>query len=223
MADNLDLAFTANNSQRLACALVLDCSGSMQQDNHINQLNEGVKILEQELKRDPMARMRVQILVVRCGGGVRIESNWTDAVEFTAPVLEASGDTPLGAASIEALRAIEAQVARYKANGIPYNRPWLFLMTDGAPTDPQWQDCARQIREAAIANKIVVYPLGVAAADKSPLSLFQKPGDHVGELQGVQFGELFRWLSRSVGAVASTAPGAPIQQEIPPGKWDRIA
>ena len=51
MADDLDLAFTANNSQRLACALVLDCSGSMQQDNHINQLNEGVKILEQELKR----------------------------------------------------------------------------------------------------------------------------------------------------------------------------
>ena len=214
--EELVLELRENNSQRLACVLVLDCSSSMADQNRIAFLNNGIKVLEEELKKDPMAKRRVQIALVRCGGGVHVESMWTDAVNFSAPVLEASGDTPLGRASLEGLRLIEEQIGRYKQNGIPYNRPWLFIMTDGGPNDPHWQESARLVREAAAAKKVIVYPIGVKGADLAALSQFQKPGDEVWEIEGVNFGELFKWLSRSASTASVTAPGAPLQQEMPP-------
>ena len=139
-----DIALQDNPSQRLPCVLVLDGSGSME-GNPISELNQGLKTLEEELKKDDTASQRVQLLVIRLGDDDKatILTDWTDAIDFKAPTVEAYGRTPLGKAMELALEKIEEQKVNYKANQIPYNRPWIFLITDGTPTDEGiWQNTA---------------------------------------------------------------------------------
>jgi uncharacterized protein YegL len=154
--------------------ILVDGSGSMA-GPPINELNAGLKVLEAELKNDDIARQRVQICVVQFSGRDQVDvlCDWTDAMAFTAPHVNANGQTPMGKAVATAMQKIEEQKQRYKSHGIPYNRPWLFLLTDGEPTDSGWESIANQCRTAEQAEKFVVWPIGVGnQADLNKLGRF---------------------------------------------------
>lgn len=95
----------------------------------IGQLNQGLKILEEELKSDVIASKRVPLLLVQFGGMDAVDAigDWVDAMEFSAPTLVAMGTTPTGQAVDFALAKIEEQKTGFKQAGIAYTRPWLFL------------------------------------------------------------------------------------------------
>jgi uncharacterized protein YegL len=215
-----DVELVENNSQRTPCVLVLDGSGSMQ-GQPINELNEGLRLLEQELKGDTTASIRVQLLVIRAGDNDEVEvlSDWTDAIGFEAPHIEADGRTPIGAAMALALDKIEEQKANYDANGIPSTRPWIMLISDGAPTDPDWIEVAHRCRNAEAAKKVAVFPIGTAEADLDVLGEFATK--RALRLKGLQFKELFLWLSRSVSSASKAAPDETTQLPAPDG-WAEI-
>lgn len=120
--------FADNANERTPCVLVLDCSGSMRGEP-IKQLNAGLKALEKELKEDIDASSRVQLLIIKAFGKDEavISSDWIDAMNFTAPTMEAGGLTPLGKAMELALQKIEEQKCLYDSCGITSKRPWIFL------------------------------------------------------------------------------------------------
>ena len=218
-----DVSFIDNSEQRTPLILVLDCSGSMQ-GQPIAQLNQGLKLLEEELKQDVIAAKRVRLLVIKYGGYDECElyGDWCDAMDFIAPELEASGLTPTGQAVSLALGEIEAEKQRLKAAGVPYTRPWLFLMSDGEPTD-NWQAAAQACRDAQAANKVAVFPISVGHDATESMGQFSRSGiNGVKQLKGLQFRELFLWLSASMQVVSQSTPGGKAQ--LPPtDSWSEIS
>jgi uncharacterized protein YegL len=184
-----------NTQQRLACVLVLDGSHSMLGEA-INNLNEGLKIFEHEIKADDVASQRVQVLVLRAGddGKVEVISDWTDALEFQAPTIRANGNTPLGLAMRTALDMVEQRKRDYDAHGIAYNRPWIFLISDGEPTDRGWESAAEECIKAQELNRCVIFTLGTATANAAKLKRFSH---RYWKLDHAEFKEMFMWLSRS--------------------------
>ncbi len=128
--------FASNPEPRCPCILLLDVSGSMS-GRPINELNTGLVTFRDELLADSLALKRVELGIVTFGP-VHVEQPFTSAANFFPPILFAQGDTPMGAAITKALDMVEERKREYRANGISYYRPWIFLITDGAPTD-EWR------------------------------------------------------------------------------------
>jgi uncharacterized protein YegL len=208
-----DVQLIDNSEQRTPLVLVLDCSGSMS-GTPIDQLNKGLALLEKELKGDSIACKRVRLLVVQFGGNddAQVVGDWTDAMEFSAPMLQANGTTPTGAAVDLALSKIEEEKQRFKQAGVAYTRPWLFLMSDGEPTD-DWQSAAERCRIAEKANKVAVFPIAVGEeANGETLAQWSGKGAlGVKRLSGLKFRELFLWLSTSMKVVSQSRPGGQVQ------------
>jgi uncharacterized protein YegL len=214
-----DLVLQDNSSQRLPCVVLVDGSGSMA-GTPIDNLNEGLKVLETELKSDDVASLRVQLLVVRIGGHSDVETvvDWTDAIDFAAPTIVANGTTPLGLGVKHSLEKIEEQKQKYKQNQIPYNRPWLFIITDGSPSDNGWERCAAKAVEAETKGKVVIFPIGTEDADFDTLNQFSSRGAMM--LQNLNFKELFVWLSQSVSAGSQTEVDSTAQ--LPAANWGMV-
>ena len=214
-----DIQLQDNTEQRLACVLVLDGSSSMYGEK-IDKLNEGLKSLEQALKDDDAASSRVQILVIRIGGNAEADiiTDWTDAMNWQAPTIEANGMTPLGSGAKLGLQSIEEQKKNYQANGISYNRPWMILISDGEPND-SWEKIADDCREAENKNKVTIFPIGVEGADMQILSKFSNKSAI--KLEGLQFNELFIWLSKSLSTGSQASAGEKIQ--LPAVGWGEVS
>ena len=211
-----DVQFSDNTNQRTPCVLVLDGSSSMA-GHSIEQLNEGLKTFETQLKSNPQTATRVQVLIIRIGGHeeAQVLNEWCDAIDFSAPVIEANGTTPLGAGMQLALDKVETQKRNYDTNGISSTRPWIMIISDGEPNDQGWEDVAQRCREAESRKKVAIFPIGTESADFDALSLFSNKSAK--KLNGLNFNELFVWLSRSMTVVSSSSPGEKIQ--LPAAGW----
>lgn len=199
--------FADNANERTPCVLVLDCSGSMRGEP-IKQLNAGLSALEKELKDDIDASSRVQLLIIKAFGKDEavVASDWIDAMNFTAPVMEAGGLTPLGKAMEKALEKIEEQKCLYDSCGVTSKRPWIFLISDGEPTDYGWEQAAEKCRYAQQNKKVVIHAVGTQGANLDKLAKFSLMSPK--RLTGLKFTEFFLWLSRSVSCISKAAPGA---------------
>jgi uncharacterized protein YegL len=209
MADAIpDVSLIDNSEERLPLVLVLDRSGSMD-GKAIQELNNGLKVLEQDIKADAIAAKRARIKVISFGGDDAVDiGDWVDAMDFVAPTLTANGRTPTGAAVATALDAIEAQKAELRSAGVSYKRPILMLMSDGLPTD-DWESVADVCRAAEQDKKVTVFSIAIGEADKSVLDRFSTRGS--ARMDGLKFKELFLWLSASVRATSKAVKGEAVQ------------
>ncbi|HTU66150.1 MAG TPA: VWA domain-containing protein [Steroidobacteraceae bacterium] len=205
-----------NAEQRLACVLLIDCSGSMSQDNQMEQVNIGLREFEQALKEDALASVRVVVSVIAFGtpNGVDVVQEWTDAIDFTAPQFTATGGTPMGAAVDLALDTLEAMTRHFRDNGIAQYKPWLFIFTDGQPTD-DFHAAARRCADAVEKRKVIVWPITTQPQGAKELKEFVGPSGNVFAIKTANVRELFRWLSDSVKAGSAANPGERAQIEAP--------
>ena len=211
-----DAGLADNPEPRCACLLLLDNSGSMR-GNPISQLNEGLKVFRDELASDALAAKRVEVGIVTFGP-VKIETDFISAQQFMPPNLIDNGDTPMGEAIETGLNMLRSRKDAYKTNGISYYRPWVFMITDGGPTN-SWRRAAQLVKEGEQSKAFSFYAVGVEGANFDVLR--QIAVKEPLKLKGLQFRELFAWLSSSLGSVSKSTVNdqVPLENPASPTGW----
>jgi uncharacterized protein YegL len=211
--------------------LLLDVSGSMGQvvegKQKIEELNAGVKTLKDELTKDSLAAKRVEVGVVTFGDAdeVKVFSEFTAIENFSPAPLVANGSTPMGNAILKGIDLIAERKSLYNERGINYYRPWIWLVTDGMPTDMSpnnqtWNKVIDAVHRGEKEKKFVFFAVGVEGADLETLRLISPPNRVPVTIKGVQFKEMFTWLSRSMKQVSASKAGAQVKLE--PAGWAEV-
>jgi uncharacterized protein YegL len=224
MSDTLRLdevvEFAENPEPRCPCVLLLDTSGSMQ-GTAMNALNEGLVSFKEELVKNSLAARRVEVAIVTFDSKVNVVQDFVTADQFSPPVLSAQGLTTMGAGIHKALDLIADRKSQYRANGIAYYRPWVFMISDGEPQG-EFEDVVEQATlrlKADEANKrVAFFTVGVENANMTRLSQITVRTPL--KLNGLDFVEMFVWLSTSMSAVSHSKVDE--QVALPPIGWGSV-
>jgi uncharacterized protein YegL len=209
-------SFADNPEPRCPCVLLLDTSGSMA-GRPIQELNEGIQTFKQELLSDPLATKRVEVAIVTFGP-VSVENNFQTVMSFMPRTLHTSGDTPLGAAVTMGVDMVTKRKQEYREHGVACYKPWIILITDGAPTDG-WKHAAQKIRDGEERKSFAFFAIGVEGANFDVLKELSVRAPL--KLRGLAFREFFMWLSASMKMVSQKNPGSNINLP-PPSGWSEL-
>lgn len=212
--------FAENPEPRCPCVLLLDTSGSMQGEP-INALNEGLRAFKNDLIKDQLASQRVEVAVVTFNNFVDVIQDFVTADKFEPPILTAQGQTFMGTAINKALDMIQERKLQYRASGIAYYRPWVFMITDGEPQgEPEdiIERASWRIKDDEANKRVAFFAVGVENANMERLKsiVVRAPV----KLIGLNFTDMFIWLSKSTQAVSHSNVGD--QVALPPPGWGTV-
>jgi uncharacterized protein YegL len=212
--------FAENPEPRCPCVLLLDTSGSMQGDA-ITALNQGLTTFKTHLTKDPLASRRVEVALVTFDNEIKVIQDFVTADRFEPPTLSAQGQTYMGAAIHKALDLIQARKTQYRANGVAYYRPWVFMITDGEPQgEPSHlvEQASQRLKNDEAGKRVAFFAVGVENANIQRLGqiVVRTPV----KLIGLNFTEMFIWLSKSMEAVAQSRTDE--QVALPPPGWGTV-
>lgn len=206
--------FPDNNANMVACAVLVDCSGSMATEvapgfTRMQALMDGLDVLAHEMKSDPTVRNSVEISLIDFGGKEAhrpsLIQDWVYARDFKPPQLSARGSTPLAETMLLALHHTEAKKKAYRNEGRIYCRPWIILISDGQPTDSdtKWAEAVRETKNAIALKKALILSVGV---DGCPLDKLSQLSTYPAQpLSSHRFSEFFQWLSGSMGSTSQSS------------------
>jgi uncharacterized protein YegL len=215
---NAPVEFIANPEPRCPLVFLLDTSGSMA-GAPITELNYSLQVFKDELLKDTIASRRVEVAVITFDSSVVIVQDFVSIELFQPPILTAQGGTDMGSGIETALDLIDERKKIYRQNGVVYFRPWIFMLTDGQPTCSYKQAAAR-IKEAETMRKLAFFAVGVDGANMAILKEIAIRSPF--RLHGLQFKEMFMWLSASMTAVSKTSMNEKTVLPPPPEGWDQI-
>lgn len=208
--------------QEMKCPVCFlpDTSSSMM-GSPISELNKGLASLKSSLMSDDKAKKVVDLSIVSFGGTVKTSSFCT-AEDFNPTPYAASGGTPMGEALLTAIDLIERRKGQYRKQGINKYRPWLVLITDGAPTDmhpgdSKWTQVVEAIRNGEQDKKFIAWAFGVRGANLQALNELLSYNERVYALEGYDFAGLFQWVSDSMSIVTRSKEGQAIEINEAPG------
>ena len=195
-----EIQFAENPEPRCPCVLVVDVSSSMY-GKPIEALNAGLARFAEELSNDTLASLRVEVAIITFGSTAEVAQDFVTADQFKPPTLVANGVTAMGAGINLALERIEERKQMYRENGIDYYRPWLFLMTDGAPTDSV-DAASDNLKQADGEKRVAAFSVGVEGANMAILTQISPRRPLM--LKGLEFSSMFVWLSQSMSRVSAS-------------------
>jgi len=202
--------------ERTPTVLVLDTSGSMKEAPsgsdvpRIDHLTEGLEQFKEEVMEKTHAQRRVDLSVVTFGGTVEVVQEFTQVKNWTPPRLKPGGRTPMADAIEIAIDRVEDVKSTYSSEGISYNRPILWLLTDGkgdmTEGGQRWEIVKRQLEVGTNKDKFIFFALGMGDADVERLGrLAEGTGKPALKMKPGQFSEFFNFVSNSLESHSETS------------------
>ena len=102
----------------------------------------------------------------------------------------------------------EGRKVWYKDTGQNYYRPYVILITDGAPdSDQDVTGLAQEIRQKVSGKHFNFWAFGVEGAEMSMLESISDPSAPPLMIANCDFAGFFQWLSNSMEKIVKSRPG----------------
>ena len=216
-----------NYDQKCPVVIVIDRSGSMSGDP-IDECNKGLKLFETEVPKDATCKARLDIAVVSFGSDTKIERDFGLIEQAPMPQLVINGSTKMVDALNVAIEILDKRKMWYRETGQNYYRPYLILITDGAPdVDQDISGISARLKMMASGKHFNFWPIAVEGANMEvmqQLSTYVKDGEKGNGslppmmLDGIEFVKLFKFLSNSFRKITNSQQGDKI--DFTPGSND---
>jgi len=136
----------------------------------IDVLNDALRDLHQAIASDPIVTDKAWFSLIGFSTTPEVLLPLSDLSQVaTMPGLSAKGSTDFGAVFRLLKQTIEADVARLKADGATVYRPAVFFMSDGMPTDPDWQRGLDELLDPNFKQRPNVIAFGFGDANANNL------------------------------------------------------
>ena len=204
-AFNEEPRVAAPNEPHLACVLLLDTSGSMS-GPALDSLNQAINNFIQQTSMDEMAMKRVDVAIITFDDKPELVMPFTPISQMQPVNLTAGGLTAMGAGINMAIDQVKERNRFYASLGTPCFKPWIFMITDGSPTD-DISTAGQRIQEEeskGTHGKLKFFALGVSNYNKQVLFQLTK---RVMELEDTDFSGIFDWMSESMCAISVSRVG----------------
>ena len=201
--------------RRLPVYLLLDTSGSMRGEP-IEAVNTGLRVMLSSLRQDPHALETVHICIITFDAEAKMVVPLTALDELQVPDITTpeSGPTHLGLALEMLDRQLKHDLIRSTSERKGDWAPFLFVMTDGKPSDTMlFEDMCAVIRTRGFANIV-----GCLAGPKARRADLERLCQHVVALDTMDsaaFNGFFKWVTSTI-ASGSRSMGVAGEVPLPP-------
>jgi uncharacterized protein YegL len=179
----------------------------------IEAVREGVTMLARSLAMEPDTREKVWISVIRFNSDAEQACPLTDVARFVEPTLVATGTTELGRALRKLGECIDAEVRKRSVDQRGDYKPVIYLLTDGRPTDNDWEAAARDLRTRSIGD-FVACAAG-PDADTAPLRAIADAVVRLQDSSAESLRSFLRWISQSVEVRSRAVESRSVHEDRP--------
>ena len=145
--------------RRLPIYFLVDVSESMVGEP-IQQVQDGMRMIVQELRTDPYALETAFISVIAFAGKAKCISPLTELYKFYPPTFPIGGGTSLGAALNFLMDSMDKELVKTTLEQKGDWKPIIFLFTDGTPTDDTSAAIARWNNKYKKSANIIAISIG---------------------------------------------------------------
>lgn len=180
--------------RRLPVYLVLDTSSSMM-GPPIESVKEGVKMLIQELSREPWSKGMVWVSIITFDSKAQQIIPLTEITRFPEVKLNANGMTALGDALRVLADCLDKDVRKRTSEHRGDYRPVVYLLTDGYPTDSGWEQAADDLRKKKYESLVAC---AAGEADESALKKITETVIRLQDAAPESLRAFIKWVSDSI-------------------------
>lgn len=183
-----------NPTPRVPLCLCLDVSG-FSEENYIQELNSGLRLFYNTIKKDELASNSIEICIVTFGGSEAECETDFDSLQLrpVPPLLSEYGMASIGEAVNRSLDLLEKRKAEYKKSGVDFYQPWLVLMARRQSNDNGEEYFRAVSRAVELVNtkKLTVFPIAIGQeTDMTVLAQFSPKRSPL-HLQGLNLKAFF--------------------------------